>query len=70
MVVLDEINPVLDLGLLPVDEVVRTLRNKPDHLEIIATGRAAPRPLLDVADLHSEMKPQPHSQGISGARRH
>jgi len=66
VVVLDEINPVLDLGLLPVDEVVRTLRNKPDHLEIIATGRAAPRPLLDVADLHSEMKPQPHSQGIPG----
>jgi cob(I)alamin adenosyltransferase len=66
VVVLDEINPVLDLGLLPVDEVVRTLRHKPDHLEIIATGRAAPRPLLDVADLHSEMKPQPHRQGIPG----
>jgi cob(I)alamin adenosyltransferase len=60
VVVLDEINPVLDLGLLPVDEVVRTLKSKPQELEIIATGRAAPQVLLDTADLHSEMKPQDH----------
>ncbi len=66
VVVLDEINPVLDLGLLDVDEVAKTLRNKPDHLEIIATGRGAPQPLLDVADLHSEMKPQPRAEGIEG----
>jgi cob(I)alamin adenosyltransferase len=58
VVVLDEINPVLDLGLLSIEEVIKTLKNKPDHLEIIATGRGAPQPLLDVADLHSELKPQ------------
>ncbi|WP_008313282.1 cob(I)yrinic acid a,c-diamide adenosyltransferase [Leptolyngbya sp. PCC 6406] len=56
VVVLDEINPVLDLGLLPIDEVVRTLQRKPETLEIIATGRGAPQPLLDIAALHSEMK--------------
>lgn len=66
VVVLDELNPVLDLGLLPIDEVVRTLKRKPDHLEIIATGRGAPRPLLEIADLHSEMKPQPHTTDFSG----
>jgi cob(I)alamin adenosyltransferase len=60
VVVLDEINPVLDLDLLPVDEVVRTLKAKPQDLEIIATGRGAPQKLLDIADLHSEMKPQHH----------
>ncbi|MEM8612283.1 MAG: cob(I)yrinic acid a,c-diamide adenosyltransferase [Cyanobacteria bacterium P01_H01_bin.105] len=58
VVVLDELNPVLDLGLLDIDDVVRTLRRKPDYLEIIATGRSAPPALLEVADLHSEMKPQ------------
>lgn len=58
VVVLDEINPVLDLGLLPVDEVVRALKRKPDYMEVIATGRGAPQPLLDIADLHSEMKPR------------
>ncbi len=70
VVVLDEINPVLDLGLLPVEEVVRTLKRKPEHLEIIATGRAAPKALLEIADLHSEMKPHYHSlpkeRGIEG----
>ncbi|MBI4782683.1 MAG: cob(I)yrinic acid a,c-diamide adenosyltransferase [Oscillatoriophycideae cyanobacterium NC_groundwater_1537_Pr4_S-0.65um_50_18] len=58
VVVLDELNPVLDLGLLSAEDVVKTLRQKPEELEIIATGRGAPQPLLDIADLHSEMKPQ------------
>jgi cob(I)alamin adenosyltransferase len=70
VVVLDELNPVLNLGLLPVDEVVQVLKSKPEELEIIATGRAAPQHLLDIADLHSEMKPHEHpiaaEQGISG----
>lgn len=70
VIVLDELNPVLDLGLLPVDEVINTLKHKPEHLEIIATGRAAPPALLDIADLHSEMKPHYHpiaiEQGIEG----
>ena len=60
VIVLDEINPVLDLGLLPVDTVLQTLKHKAEHTEIIATGRAAPQPLLDIADLHSEMKPHVH----------
>jgi cob(I)alamin adenosyltransferase len=64
VVVLDELNPVLDLGLLPIDEVVQTLKRKPEDLEIIATGRGAPQPLLDVADLHSEMKPHHHPSAL------
>ena len=70
VVVLDELNPVLDLGLLPLDEVTHTIKNKPEQLEIIATGRAAPPALLDIADLHSEMKPHQHptaeASGITG----
>jgi cob(I)alamin adenosyltransferase len=60
VVVMDELNPVLDLGLLPVDDVVNTLLRKPDHMEVIVTGRAAPQALVDIADLHSEMKPHFH----------
>ena len=56
VVVLDELNPVLDLGLLPVEEVVKTLISRPSGMEIIVTGRAAPNPLIKVAELHSEMK--------------
>lgn len=64
VVVLDELNPVLDLGLLPADEVAQTLANKPEHLEIIATGRSAPSALLDIADLHSEMRRYEHSSDL------
>lgn len=57
IIVLDELNPLLELGLLPLEEVIDTLQNKPQSLEIIITGRAAPQALLDLANLHSEMKP-------------
>ena len=56
VVVLDELNPVLDLGLLPIEEVVKTLTSRPNGMEIIVTGRAAPNSLVQVAELHSEMK--------------
>ncbi len=67
VVVLDELNPVLDLGLLKVAEVVKTLLARPQGMEIIVTGRAAPRDLIDVAQLHSEMRahrrPKVHETG-------
>jgi len=58
VVVLDELNPVLDLGMLNVEEVVDTLQKRPDGLEIIITGRAAPPPLVRISQLHSEMRPR------------
>jgi cob(I)alamin adenosyltransferase len=47
---------VLDLGLLDTDDVVRTLATKPAGMEVIVTGRGAPRQLVTIADLHSEMR--------------
>ncbi len=72
VVVLDELNPVLELGLLTVEDVVRTLTSRPPGLEIIVTGRAAPIPLIKIAELHSEMKahrrPEINGEEISFAR--
>lgn len=56
VVVLDELNPVLALGLLDTAEVVRTLAAKPTGMEVICTGRGAPPALVQLADLHSEMR--------------
>jgi len=56
VVVLDELNPVLDLGMLDIKEVVNSLQNRPDGLEIIITGRAAPPSLVRISQLHSEMR--------------
>jgi len=56
VVVLDELNPVLDLGMLDIKEVVDSLQNRPDGLEIIITGRSAPPSLVRISQLHSEMR--------------
>jgi len=56
VVVLDELNPVLDLGLLDTEDVVKVLATKPAGMEVICTGRGAPTPLIQLADLHSEMR--------------
>lgn len=70
VIVLDELSPALDLGLLDVAEVVEILQAKPSHLEVIVTGRDAPAALIEIADLHSEMKPHHHPEaadrGITG----
>ena len=58
VVVLDELNPVLDLGMLDINEVVDSLQNRPDGLEIIITGRAATPSLIRISQLHSEMRPR------------
>ena len=58
VVVLDELNPVLDLGLLNIDDVVNTIQSRPNGLEIIVTGRGAPSPLIRISQLHSEMRPR------------
>lgn len=67
VIALDELNPILDLGLLPLEDVIKTLQNKPEDLEVIVTGRGTPQQLLDIADLHSEMKPHHNpGSGIEG----
>ncbi len=58
VVVLDELNPVLDLGMLDINQVVDYLQNRPDGLEIIITGRAAPPSMVRISQLHSEMRPR------------
>jgi len=58
VVVLDELNPVLDLGMLDIEDVIKTLESRPNGLEIIITGRAAPLSLIRISQLHSEMRPR------------
>jgi len=55
MVLLDELNIVLRYNYLPLDEVVEYLKNKPDCLHIVVTGRNAKPELIEIADLVTEM---------------
>ena len=55
MVLMDELNIVLRYDYLPIDEVVETLKNKRADVHVIVTGRNAKEPLIEVADLVTEM---------------
>ncbi len=56
IIVLDEFTYAMHYGWVPVDEVVDTLKRRPDTLHVIITGRYAPQELIDCADLVTEMR--------------
>jgi cob(I)alamin adenosyltransferase len=70
LVVLDEILGAVHAGLIPLDELVSLVREKPPELHLVLTGRNAPPTLVDVADLVSEVQPvkHPFEQGIRAQR--
>jgi cob(I)alamin adenosyltransferase len=68
IVVLDEINPAMDLGLIGVEEVLKLIKERPPNTELVLTGRNAPKEILDVADLVTDMVEAKHwyNKKISG----
>ncbi|MBD3259556.1 cob(I)yrinic acid a,c-diamide adenosyltransferase [Candidatus Woesearchaeota archaeon] len=51
MLILDEINLVCAYKLLPVDDVLKTLKKVPKRIPVILTGRRAPQQLKRIADI-------------------
>ena len=70
MVILDEINYVIDFGLLPVEKILSLLEKKPERLHIVLTGRNAHEKVIETADLVTEMKEIKHqySKGIKAQK--
>ena len=60
LVILDEANIAIDLGLIDLDEMIEVLKNKPDEMEIVLTGRNANPKIIEIAHLVSEIKPVKH----------
>jgi len=60
IVVLDEINVALNLQLIKIDKVLELIKKKPQHVEVVLTGRYAPSEIIEVADLVTEMKEIKH----------
>lgn len=67
LVVLDEFTYPLVYGWLSVDEVIEALRQRPEHVNVIVTGRDAPQALIDFADTVTEMREvkHPYQKGIT-----
>ena len=55
LIILDEINIPLRYDNLDINDVLKTLQNKREMLHVVVTGRNAKDPLLEAADLVTEM---------------
>jgi len=69
LIVLDEINVAIYYNLIPVEDLISLLKNKPDKTEIILTGRYADKKLYEYADLITEMKEVKHYYKIGVQQR-
>jgi len=56
MLILDEINVAVAFGLIELEKVLSFMREKPERLELILTGRYAPAEMIDLADTVTEMR--------------
>ncbi|MEM6370877.1 MAG: cob(I)yrinic acid a,c-diamide adenosyltransferase [Myxococcota bacterium] len=61
VVILDEINIATSYDYLDPEVLAEVLRNKPEHVSVILTGRKAAQAVIDVADTVTEMKPIKHA---------
>ena len=61
LVVLDEVTYPMTWGWIPISDVVEAIRSRPASVNVIATGRDAPRELIDVADTVSEVRAVKHA---------
>lgn len=70
MLVLDEAISACNHGVISEERLRDFLRNKPEKLEVVLTGRAPSGGLLDLADYVTEMKKvkHPFDRGIPARR--
>jgi len=66
LIILDEINYCMAYGFLKPKEVIKQLMKKPANKHVILTGNKAPKAILHISDLVTEMRSQkhPYDRGI------
>jgi cob(I)alamin adenosyltransferase len=70
MVILDEINYAIGYGMLDAVKVAEFLKNRPEMVHVILTGRNAHPLLVELADTVTEMREVKHAyqKGILAQR--
>ena len=68
VIMLDEINVAVHLGLIPVGDALDLIRRKPPHVELVLTGRDAAPEIIEAADLVSDIAETKHyyNSGVAG----
>lgn len=66
IIILDEVNVAIREGLLSVQDVLAVVQQRPPYLNMILTGRNAPKQIKEIADLVTEMREikHPYQKGI------
>ena len=64
LVVLDELTYLLSWGWVDIDDVTRTIANRPGHVNVVCTGRDAPDALIEIADTATEMRKIKHAYDV------
>ncbi len=60
LVILDEVNVALQLGLIPAEEIIRLIEERPIKVGLVLTGRNAPKEIIELADIVTEMNEVKH----------
>ncbi|MCK9198711.1 MAG: cob(I)yrinic acid a,c-diamide adenosyltransferase [Bacilli bacterium] len=60
LVIFDEINTAMALNIIPEQWILSLLKLKPNWTEVILTGRNAPKRIIEIADLVTEMNEIKH----------
>jgi len=60
VIILDEINYAVNLGLIEINDVLDLIKIKPTNLNLVLTGNYANDKIINVADLVTEMKEVKH----------
>jgi cob(I)alamin adenosyltransferase len=66
LIILDEVNIATYYSLFSVEDVLIFMEARPDHVELVLTGRKADPRIIEAADLVTEMKEVKHyyHQGV------
>lgn len=70
LLILDEITYMFNHGWLDLDMVAKAIKERPEHMNLVLTGRGAPEGLISVCDTVSEVKDVKHAfrDGIKAQR--
>lgn len=70
LIIADEINCAVKAGLITAKEILHLIDKKPPAVELVLTGRNAPRQIMKRADLVTEMRKikHPFDRGEAGRR--
>ena len=70
IVVLDELNLAIHKNLIDIKEVLNLLKEKPETVEVVITGRYAKKEIVEVADyvVYFQMLKHPFYKGITARK--